>query len=168
MTVDGHLWKWTVKFVENVSSFFPGPLHRYWQVNVDDFMSVTIFGHWWHNFDIDDILWILVPLANVKRWWWRKRPKPSPISQSYRQHQSSSVANICLQHRCSRSFKWPLSIMTANIHDQPHSRPPTFKNLRDLSIKLCSRKCPSTSGQIKERPKERDRNIHDQHWENIF
>ena len=41
-------------------------LHRCkWQVDVGDFMLVIIFGCWWHNFDMADIFWMLVPDANV-------------------------------------------------------------------------------------------------------
>ena len=39
----------------------------WWQVNVGDFMLVTIFGCWWQNFDIGDIFWMLVPDAYVQR-----------------------------------------------------------------------------------------------------
>ena len=43
-------------------------LHRcWWQVDVDDFMLVTIFVCWWQNFDVGAIFRMLVPDAIVKR-----------------------------------------------------------------------------------------------------
>ena len=69
-------------------------LHRCWrQVDAVEFMLVTFFWCWWQNFVNGDIFGMLEPDANVRR---RKRRKPSPTSQSCRQHISSpsSVTNI--------------------------------------------------------------------------
>ena len=88
-------------------------LHRcWWQMDVGDFKLVTIFGCWWQFSGVGDSITILVTSFGCwcptimlidRGCWWQNRPKPSPTSQSCRQHISSptSVANIDVAGLCA-------------------------------------------------------------------
>ena len=40
----------------------------WWHRDVDNLELVMVWGCWWLNFDLGDILWILMPEAHVKRY----------------------------------------------------------------------------------------------------
>ena len=72
-----------------------------WWIYVDDnfWMLVKEFRYWWRSFEC----WCPTLMLIDRGCWWRKRSKPSPTSQKYRQHISSSASVINIDVACDTS-----------------------------------------------------------------
>ena len=79
----------------------------WWQVVNDNWMLVTLC--WWHLLDVSD---------RERGCWWRKWPKPSPTSQSCRQHISSPTLatniDVAKKQLWWKRTYWIQKIISAN------------------------------------------------------
>ena len=71
-------------------------------IDVSDKPLLVTSRCWW--FDIGDIFWMLVQKANVKIWWRRKGPKPSPTTKKL--SPTHFVSDICHQHQYTFDYEF--------------------------------------------------------------